>query len=79
MFYKVHNKISLQKIEENVGDFRLLSRQVIDEIFERHKCRVIKKISFITKNCRGLKKRFLMTSVVTHFSSLNYQREHGEK
>lgn len=32
MFYKVHNKISLQKIEENVGDFRLLSRQVVDEI-----------------------------------------------
>ncbi len=32
MFYKVHNKISLQKIEENVGDFRLLSHQVVDEI-----------------------------------------------
>ncbi len=32
MFYKVHNKISSQKIEENVGDFRLLSRQVVDEI-----------------------------------------------
>lgn len=32
IFYTVHNKISSQKIEANVGDFRLLSRQVVDEI-----------------------------------------------
>ncbi|MGW8463278.1 glycosyltransferase family 2 protein [Pseudomonas sp. CLCA07] len=31
-FYKLHNKISQLKIEENVGDFRLLSRQVVDNI-----------------------------------------------
>lgn len=31
-FYKVHNLISSPKIEENVGDFRLLSRQVVESI-----------------------------------------------
>ncbi|WP_413738986.1 glycosyltransferase family 2 protein [Sodalis sp. RH21] len=31
-FYKLHNKISSPKIEENVGDFRLMSRQVVDNI-----------------------------------------------
>lgn len=31
-FYKFHNKISSPKIEENVGDFRLLSRGVVDAI-----------------------------------------------
>lgn len=39
MFYRLHNKISNPKIEENVGDFRLMSRQVVDEIKmlpERH-------------------------------------------
>lgn len=32
MFYKFHNKVSSPKIEENVGDFRLISRQVVDGI-----------------------------------------------
>nr|WP_285292679.1 glycosyltransferase family 2 protein [Aureimonas altamirensis] len=32
MFYKVHNLISRPKIEENVGDFRLMSREVVDRI-----------------------------------------------
>ena len=32
MFYKLHNKISNPKIEENVGDFRLMSREVVDNI-----------------------------------------------
>ena len=32
MFYKLHNKISTPKIEENVGDFRLMSREVIENI-----------------------------------------------
>lgn len=32
MFYKLHNKISDPKIEENVGDFRLMSRRVIEVI-----------------------------------------------
>ncbi|EPK4609798.1 glycosyltransferase family 2 protein [Citrobacter freundii] len=31
-FYKLHNKISNPKIEENVGDFRLMSREVIENI-----------------------------------------------
>lgn len=32
MFYKLHNKISNPKIEENVGDFRLMSRAVVENI-----------------------------------------------
>ncbi|WGO83060.1 glycosyltransferase family 2 protein [Arsenophonus apicola] len=31
-FYKLHNKISTPKVEENVGDFRLMSREVVDNI-----------------------------------------------
>lgn len=31
-FYKLHNKISDPKIEENVGDFRLMSREVVENI-----------------------------------------------
>lgn len=32
MFYKLHNKISTPKIEENVGDFRLMSREAVENI-----------------------------------------------
>lgn len=32
MFYRLHNKISNPKIEENVGDFRLMSKQVVENI-----------------------------------------------
>lgn len=32
MFYKLHNKISSPKIEENVGDFRLMSRETVEHI-----------------------------------------------
>lgn len=32
MFYRLHNKISYPKIDENVGDFRLLSRGVVEQI-----------------------------------------------
>lgn len=32
MFYKLHNKISNPKIEENVGDFRLMSRDTVENI-----------------------------------------------
>ncbi|WP_455916088.1 glycosyltransferase family 2 protein [Pantoea agglomerans] len=31
-FYKLHNKISSPKIESNVGDFRLMSRDVVENI-----------------------------------------------
>lgn len=31
-FYSIHNSISTPKIEENVGDFRLMSRSVVDNI-----------------------------------------------
>ncbi len=31
-FYKLHNKISSPQIEENVGDFRLMSREVVENI-----------------------------------------------
>ncbi|EFE93422.1 glycosyltransferase family 2 protein [Serratia odorifera] len=34
LFYKLHNKISSPKIEENVGDFRLMSREVVEKIKE---------------------------------------------
>lgn len=32
IFYWMHNKVSTPKIEENVGDFRLMSRQVVEVI-----------------------------------------------
>lgn len=32
MFYKVHNRLSKLKIEENVGDFRLLDRTIVEDI-----------------------------------------------
>lgn len=32
MFYQLHNKISTPKIEENVGDFRLMSREMVENI-----------------------------------------------
>ena len=31
-FYRLHNRISSPKIEENVGDFRLMSREVVENI-----------------------------------------------
>ncbi|MTH46882.1 glycosyltransferase family 2 protein [Intestinirhabdus alba] len=31
-FYTLHNKISTPKIEENVGDFRLMSREIVENI-----------------------------------------------
>ena len=31
-FYRLHNKISYPKIEENVGDFRLMSRETVEHI-----------------------------------------------
>ncbi|RDI08285.1 glycosyltransferase family 2 protein [Flavobacterium sp. AG291] len=34
MFYKVNNKMSSLKLEDNVGDFRLMTRQVVNEILK---------------------------------------------
>ena len=34
MFYKLHNKISSPSIEENVGDFRLLDKSVVNDIIK---------------------------------------------
>jgi len=33
-FYRVNNKMSSIKLEENVGDFRLMNRQVVNEIIQ---------------------------------------------
>jgi glycosyltransferase involved in cell wall biosynthesis len=32
LFYRLHNRISKPRIEENVGDFRLMSREVVETI-----------------------------------------------
>ena len=34
IFYRLHNKISYPEIEENVGDFRLLSREIVQQILQ---------------------------------------------
>lgn len=34
IFYRLHNKISYPKIEENVGDFRLLSRNIVEQVLK---------------------------------------------
>lgn len=36
LFYKFHNTISHPKIEENVGDFRLISREIVENIKRLH-------------------------------------------
>ena len=42
-FYWVHNKISKQKIESNVGDFRLMSRKVVNEIIKLEETQLFMK------------------------------------
>ncbi len=42
-FYWVHNKISKPKIESNVGDFRLMSRKVVDEIIKLEETQLFMK------------------------------------
>lgn len=42
-FYRIHNKISTPKIPENVGDFRLMDRAVVDALNELpESCRFMK-------------------------------------
>ena len=42
-FYRIHNKISTQEIPENVGDFRLMDRTVVDALNELpESCRFMK-------------------------------------
>ncbi|AIJ10424.1 MULTISPECIES: glycosyltransferase family 2 protein [Edwardsiella] len=36
LFYRVHNQIANPKIEMNVGDYRLMSRQVVDAVLMLH-------------------------------------------
>ncbi len=42
-FYKIHNKMAKPKIEENVGDFRLMSRVVVDEILKLNETQLFMK------------------------------------
>ena len=42
-FYRLHNMISNPKIEENVGDFRLMSREVVDNIKLMPECNLFMK------------------------------------
>ena len=42
-FYRLHNKIAIPKIPENVGDFRLMDRQVVEALLEMpESCRFMK-------------------------------------
>jgi len=42
-FYRFNNKMSSVKLEENVGDFRLMSRQVVDEVVRLHENQLFMK------------------------------------
>ncbi|AUU86048.1 MULTISPECIES: glycosyltransferase family 2 protein [Leclercia] len=42
-FYKLHNKISNPQIEENVGDFRLMSREIVENIKLMPECNLFMK------------------------------------
>jgi hypothetical protein len=43
LFYQIHNKLSKTKIEENVGDFRLLSRGTVEQILQLNECNLFMK------------------------------------
>jgi len=43
LFYRFHNKISTPKIEENVGDFRLMTRRVVDELVKLRETQLFMK------------------------------------
>lgn len=43
LFYKLNNKMSSLKLEDNVGDFRLMTRQVVDAILKLEENQVFMK------------------------------------
>lgn len=43
MFYKVNNRMSSLKLEDNVGDFRLMTRQVVNEILKLGESQIFMK------------------------------------
>lgn len=43
MFYKINNKLSSLKLEDNVGDFRLMTRQVVNEILKLEENQIFMK------------------------------------
>lgn len=45
-FYKVYNKIAKVKLEPNVGDFRLMTRNVVDEILKLKENQLFMKVVF---------------------------------
>lgn len=59
-FYRVHNKISDTKIPENVGDFRLMDRSVVDVLNE------------LPESCRFMKGLFAWVGF--HVATLEYAR-----
>lgn len=62
LFYKLHNKISDYPIPENVGDYRLMDRIVIDSIRS------------LPEKCRFMKGMFAWAGFAT--VSIDYVREH---
>jgi glycosyltransferase involved in cell wall biosynthesis len=60
-FYRIHNKISNIKIEENVGDFRLISKNVCDSI--------------VAMPERGLFMKGLLSWVTDKQAIVTYKRE----
>jgi len=61
LFYKVHNKIADTEIPENVGDFRLMTRKVVDALKQ------------LPENQRFMKGLFAWTGFKT--TSIEYVRE----
>lgn len=61
-FYRLHNRISTTKIEENVGDFRLLSRELLDKI--------------LTLPERNLFMKGLLSWCGGHIEIIEYSRPH---
>jgi len=60
LFYRLYNKITNLKIPENVGDFRLMDRQVVDELVK------------LNESCRFMKGLFAWVGFRTTF--VDYER-----